>query len=89
MVADIKRKTKGILITGKRGEEKHKVKCSICEVIVRDKAVNCEVCSVWFYITCENIPEEVYKFMVMKKQEKCCHGTAATVSMAVQIYTSS
>lgn len=52
--------------------------CGKCELTVSngEKAVACDVCEVWFHIQCEDIPEEVYDFMMQEDRTDqlswCC-----------------
>lgn len=43
-----------------------KTKCGKCDLVVKDddSSLNCEVCELWYHIRCENIPQEIYDFMV-------------------------
>lgn len=38
------------------------------EVGETDKALACETCENWFHISCQNIPEQVYDFMVEEEE---------------------
>ncbi|KAK7071775.1 hypothetical protein SK128_025540, partial [Halocaridina rubra] len=40
--------------------------CGNCETVVKcdDKAMQCEVCQIWFHIVCEGMPEEVYDYIM-------------------------
>ncbi|KAK3883442.1 hypothetical protein Pcinc_012275 [Petrolisthes cinctipes] len=48
--------------------------CGNCKSKVKDtdKTVACEICEVWFHTKCEEIPDEVYEFMVKGNQLFWC-----------------
>lgn len=50
-------------------------KCGKCERLVKenDRALECEICDCWFHTKCENIPHEVYKFMVEEEAGEQLH----------------
>lgn len=49
--------------TTKDKETARKMKCGLV-VKVDDSSLNCEICELWYHIRCENIPQEIYDFMV-------------------------
>lgn len=46
--------------------------CPVCKVGVKkeDKAVSCEICNLWFHISCENVTAEQYKFLAKEENSR-------------------
>lgn len=53
-------------------KDKNDDKCGVCNLTVssNDKALACEICETWYQISCENFPDDVYKFMVESEAGK-------------------
>lgn len=53
-------------------DDKNYDKCGVCNLVVcdNDKALSCKICETWYHISCENFPDDVYKFMVESEARK-------------------
>ena len=45
-------------------KDKDDVKCPDCQIKVQeeDDALTCDICSNWYHIACQNVPEQVYEY---------------------------
>lgn len=61
--------------TTKDKETAGKNKCGKCDLVVQgdDSSLNCEICELWYHIRCENIPQEIYDFMVDAEEGQQFH----------------
>ena len=71
--ARIETSDRGSKVTGGNHSNVVEVKCGTCsKELLRDKGIQCEICSVTYHITCINMTEETYNVIDLESLHWFC-----------------